>query len=79
MQRLRRACQRRKNGKVPGGEEALTMYQDTDKRLELARLLIDSKFDKDTSHIRTCSIQFGVFNLCSYLCPCPCRSNSPFG
>ena len=47
MQRLRRACQRRKNGKVPGGEDALTMYRDTDKRLELARNLIDAKFDKD--------------------------------
>ena len=47
MQRLRRACQRRKNGKVPGAEDALTMYRDTDKRLELARNLIDAKFDKD--------------------------------
>ena len=47
MQRLRRACQRRKNGKVPGGEDALTMYKDTDKRLELARTLVDAKFDKD--------------------------------
>ena len=47
MQRLRRACQRRKNGKVPGGEDALELYKDTEKRLELARQLIESKFDKD--------------------------------
>ena len=47
MQRLRRACQRRKNGKVPGGEDALNLYKDTEKRLELARTLIDAKFDKD--------------------------------
>ena len=47
MQRLRRACQRKKNGKVPGGDEALELYRDTDKRLELARQLIEANFDKD--------------------------------
>ena len=50
MQRLRRACQRKKNGKVPGGEDALSMYQDTDKRVEMARMLIEAKFDKDMVH-----------------------------
>ena len=50
MQRLRRACQRKKNSKVPGGEDALTMYKDTDKRLEMARTLIEAKFDKDPLH-----------------------------
>eukprot|EP00439_Symbiodinium_sp_Y106_P047965 s4067_g6.t1 len=46
-QRLRRACRRRKNGKVPGGEAALEAYQDVENRKHLAKLLVDAKFNED--------------------------------
>ena len=47
MQRLRRACKRRKNGKVPGGEDAYNSYQDVEKRNDLARALVSVDFNKD--------------------------------
>ncbi|CAE7245398.1 unnamed protein product [Symbiodinium sp. CCMP2592] len=46
-QRLRRACKRRKNGKVPGGEAAFEAYQDVENRQHLAKLLVDAKFNED--------------------------------
>eukprot|EP00439_Symbiodinium_sp_Y106_P037694 s1493_g4.t1 len=41
LQRLRRMCKRRKNGKVPGGEDAYNAYQDVDRRNDLAASLAD--------------------------------------
>ncbi|CAE7478075.1 unnamed protein product [Symbiodinium sp. CCMP2592] len=46
-QRLRRACKRRKNGKVPGGEAAFEAYQDVENRKQLAKLLVEAKFNED--------------------------------
>ncbi|CAE7437536.1 hypothetical protein AK812_SmicGene48986, partial [Symbiodinium microadriaticum] len=46
-QRLRRMCKRRKSGKVPGGEEALESYKDTGNRKQLAKILVEAKFNEE--------------------------------
>ncbi|CAE7622983.1 unnamed protein product [Symbiodinium sp. CCMP2592] len=46
-QRLRRMCKRRKSGKVPGGEEAFESYKDVGNRKQLAKLLVDAKFNEE--------------------------------
>ena len=43
-QRLRRFCKRRKSGKVPGGEDAHKLYQDMEKRDDMARMLVACGF-----------------------------------
>ena len=40
-------CKRRKNGKVPGGEDAYNAYQDVDRRNDLAASLVSAGFNQD--------------------------------
>ena len=44
MQRVRRACQQRKSGKIPAGEEGQKLWRDVENRNEMCRMLIDSNF-----------------------------------
>ena len=44
MQRVRRACQVRKSGKVPAGEESQKLWRDVENRNEMCKLLIEAGF-----------------------------------
>ena len=70
-------CKRRKSGKVPGGEEALESYKDTGNRKQLAKILVEAKFNEARSACElvhtydlelVCSVHLRVCVL--YLEPC---------
>ena len=54
-------CKRRKSGRVPGGEEAHSAYQDKDNRKMLAKALVESKFNEDSPDRARVSVHTHVY------------------